>query len=266
MNQKTVLCVDDEINVLRSLKRLLRNEDYRLITANGGEDGLAVLAEEEVSVVLSDQRMPGMTGTEFLSIVKEKYPECVRVVLSGYADAATILDSINKGAIYRFLTKPWNDEEIRITIRQCLGQYELLQENRNLTEEIKLQNSELNRLNQQLEDLVGKSTQSLHFSQEVLAKIPIPVVGISAESIVVLANEAVDKMFPSLREVHLGSDIKDIFSSEIIETVTNCLSGSKQSESVPLTIDSKQIRIHCKKLMDGDHLRGCVLSMEESYE
>lgn len=265
MNQKTVLCVDDEINVLRSLKRLLRNEDYQLITANSGAEGIAVMAEEEISVVLSDQRMPGMTGTEFLSIVKEKYPESVRVVLSGYADAATILDSINKGAIYRFLTKPWNDEEIRITIRQCLGQYELLQENRNLTHEIKLQNVELNRLNQQLEDLVGKSTQSLHFSQEVLANIPIPVVGISAESIVVLANEAVDQMFPTLREVYLGSDINDIFSGEIVETVTNCLSGSKQTESVSLTIDQKQVQIQCKKLMDGDRLRGCVLSMGEYY-
>lgn len=265
MNQKTVLCVDDEINVLRSLKRLLRNEEYQLITANSGAEGISILAEQEVSVILSDQRMPGMTGTEFLSIVKEKYPECVRVVLSGYADAATILDSINKGAIYRFLTKPWNDEELRITIRQCLGQYELLQENRNLTQEIKLQNAKLNRLNQQLEDLVGKSKQSLHFSQEVLAKIPIPVVGISAESIIVLANESVDQMFPTLREVHLGADIKDIFSSEIVETVTNCLSGSRQTESLPLTLENKQVQIHCKKLMDGDQLRGCVLSMEECH-
>lgn len=263
MIQKTVLCVDDEINVLRSLKRMLRNEDYRVITANSGEEGLSILAEEEVSVVLSDQRMPGMTGTEFLSRVKDKYQDCVRVVLSGYADAATILDSINKGAIYRFLTKPWNDEEIRITIRQCLRQYELLKENRTLTEEIKLQNAELNRLNQQLADLVGKSTQSLHFSQEVLAKVPVPVVGISSEGIVVLANEAVDKMFPTLREVHLGSDIHDIFPPEIISNVTDCLSGKKQADTIPLLLDQRQVNIHCNRLMDGDRLRGCVLSLED---
>ncbi len=263
MNHKTILCVDDEINVLRSLKRLLRNEDYHLITANSGEEGLAVLAEEEVSVVLSDQRMPGMTGTEFLSIVKEKYPESVRVVLSGYADAATILDSINKGAIYRFLTKPWSDDELRITVRQCLQQYELLQENRNLTHEIKLQNVELNRLNQQLEDLVGKSTQSLHFSQEILASIPIPVIGISAEGIIVLANDAVDQMFPELSEVHMGSDIRDLFSDEIVATVTNCLSGNNSSETDSLDVFGRQVLVHCKRLTSGDELRGCVLAMEE---
>ncbi|QDU10800.1 response regulator [Gimesia aquarii] len=263
MNQKTILCVDDEINVLRSLKRLLRNEDYQLITANSGTEGLAVLAEQQVSVVISDQRMPEMTGTEFLSQVKEKYPECVRVVLSGYADAATILDSINKGAIYRFLTKPWNDEEIRITIRQCLRQHELLEENRNLTQEIKLQNAELSKLNQRLEDLVGKSTQSLHFSQEVLASIPIPVIGISAEGIIVLVNEAVDQMFPELRDIHLGSDIKDAFSNEIYVTVSDCLSGTKPVETDSLDVFGRQVLAHCKRLTNGEELRGCVLALEE---
>jgi response regulator RpfG family c-di-GMP phosphodiesterase len=121
MDGKTVLCVDDEVNVLNSLKRLLRKESYKLLLASSGKEGLSLLEKEPVHLVISDQRMPEMTGTEFLQIVKQRYPEAVRIILTGYSEANTIIESINKGEIYRYLMKPWDDEELRNMIQECLG-------------------------------------------------------------------------------------------------------------------------------------------------
>ena len=96
MSERTALFVDDEVHVLNSVKRLLRNEDYRLLTATGGREGLTLLEQQPVQVVISDHRMPGMTGIEFLQAVKELYPDTVRVVLSGYVDGTMIVESINE--------------------------------------------------------------------------------------------------------------------------------------------------------------------------
>lgn len=116
----TVLIVDDEINILSSLKRTLRREGYDLLTANCAQEGFNLLATHQVHVVVSDQRMPDMSGTEFLSRVKGLYPQTVRMVLSGYADVGAITDAVNKGAIYRYLLKPWNDEEVKAEIQSAL--------------------------------------------------------------------------------------------------------------------------------------------------
>lgn len=130
MTEKTVLLVDDEIHVLNALKRLLRNEDYNLVVATGGEEALAILETQSVELVVSDHRMPGMTGVQFLKTVKERRPDTVRVALSGYADVAVIVDAINHGEIFRFITKPWDDDELKADIRACLNHYDTLQQRR----------------------------------------------------------------------------------------------------------------------------------------
>lgn len=116
---ESLLLVDDEENVLRALVRLFRRDGYRIHTAMRVEDAFELLAREPVQVILSDQRMPGTSGTQFLSQVKEMYPDTVRLVLSGYTDLATVTDAINRGAIYRFLTKPWDDEELRRQVQDA---------------------------------------------------------------------------------------------------------------------------------------------------
>ncbi len=121
----TLLLVDDEENILRSLVRLLRGEGYRILTATGGEQALQTLAANEVQVILSDQRMPGMSGSEMLSHAKALYPDAVRMVLSGYADLASVTDAINRGNIYKFLIKPWDDDLLRENIREAFDRYEL---------------------------------------------------------------------------------------------------------------------------------------------
>ena len=110
---RTLLIVDDEDNILAALTRLLRREGYSILRANSGKEGLELLKDNHVGVIMSDQRMPEMTGVEFLSQVKDLYPDTVRMVLSGYTDLNSVTDAINKGAIYKFLTKPWDDELLK---------------------------------------------------------------------------------------------------------------------------------------------------------
>lgn len=124
MTQRVLLVVDDEENILRALVRLLRRDGYAILTANSGAQGLELLQQHPVGVILSDQRMPGMTGSEFLERAKALNPASVRMMLSGYTDLQSVTDAINRGAIYRFLTKPWDDEQLRENIRQAFEYYE----------------------------------------------------------------------------------------------------------------------------------------------
>ena len=116
---QTVLLLDDEENILRALARVLRRDGYKILMATRAQDAFELLAKHDVQVILSDQRMPEMNGTEFLSRVKDLYPDTIRIVLSGYTDLKSVTDAINKGAIYKFLTKPWDDDQLRHNISQA---------------------------------------------------------------------------------------------------------------------------------------------------
>jgi CheY-like chemotaxis protein len=122
--RRLLLLVDDEPNVLSALKRLLRREGYDILTANSAREGLELLAIYPVQVILSDQRMPEMSGTEFLSRVRDLYPDTIRIVLSDYTDLSTVTDAINRGSIYRFLTKPWDDQALREHLREAFRHFE----------------------------------------------------------------------------------------------------------------------------------------------
>lgn len=127
-----LLIVDDEESILLSLRRMLRRDGYEIHMANSGEEGLAILEREPIGVIVSDQRMPGMSGSEFLGKVRERFPATVRIVLSGYTELETITDAINRGAIYKFLTKPWDDDLLRGHIAEAFSHYEMKHENARL--------------------------------------------------------------------------------------------------------------------------------------
>jgi len=120
---RAILLVDDEPSILVALKRMLRNDGYQVFTASSGQEGLEILAVNRIQVIISDQRMPGISGAEFLGVVKELYPDTVRIILSGYADLKTITESVNRGAVFRFLTKPWEDDQLREHIRDAFERY-----------------------------------------------------------------------------------------------------------------------------------------------
>lgn len=122
-HKPTLLLLDDEENILRALARVLRRDGYRILATTSVKEAFSLLAANEVQVIVSDQRMPEMSGTEFLSEVKAIHPETVRIVLSGYTDLKSVTDAINEGAIYKFLTKPWDDQQIREHIQQAFLYY-----------------------------------------------------------------------------------------------------------------------------------------------
>ncbi|MCW8884865.1 MAG: EAL domain-containing protein [Motiliproteus sp.] len=123
-NRRTLLILDDEAPVLSALKRALRKENYRVITAQDPYEALEILAGYHVGVVITDQRMPTMTGSEFLIRVRQLYPDTVRIVLSGHAEIDAITSAVNEGDIYRFLLKPWKDDELRKHIDEAFLAYE----------------------------------------------------------------------------------------------------------------------------------------------
>jgi len=122
-NEHTLLLVDDEPGIRTALTRMLRGDGYRILTAGSGAEGLELLAVNPVQVIISDQRMPGMSGTEFLNTVKELYPDTVRIILSGYTDLQVVTESVNRGAVFKFLTKPWNDDLLREQVRDAFRRY-----------------------------------------------------------------------------------------------------------------------------------------------
>lgn len=199
---RTILLVDDEANITNALKRTLRRDGYNILTAHSGAEGLDLLTANEVGVIISDQRMPQMTGVDFLRKVKALYPKTFRIVLSGYTELESVTSAINEGAIYKFLTKPWDDEQLRNNIREAFQHYEMEQENFRLTQELKQANEKLSLLNQDLEKQVIEKTQEivqninmLQISQEILEHLPIAVLGLDDEQMIAVSNKRADALF-----------------------------------------------------------------------
>jgi len=154
----TLLCVDDEPNILNALRRLFRQDGYRVHTAGSGAEGLALLEREPIDAVISDMRMPEMDGAAFLGQVRQRWPESIRILLTGYADVSAVLTAVNEGEIYRYITKPWDDTDIRVQVRQAIERKKLGEEKTRLEGVIRKQNEELKQFNEMLEALVEQRT------------------------------------------------------------------------------------------------------------
>lgn len=157
----TVLLVDDEPNILSSLRRLLRPTGYRTLIAESGRAGLEILEKEHVDLVISDMRMPEMDGARFLEEVRNRWPDVVRILLTGYADISSTIAAINRGEIYRYISKPWNDHDLLLVIREALENSRLRGENERLLALTQAQNEALKDLNAGLEDKVKQRTAEI---------------------------------------------------------------------------------------------------------
>jgi len=135
MRKNQVLLVDDEPNLTAALKRALRREPYDIVTANSGQEALAILAAQPIDVVVTDEQMPGMSGSELLRTVCRRYPATVRMMLTGQASLEAAIRAINEGEVYRFFIKPCNDADLRLTIRNALQQQALVRQSRRLLRE-----------------------------------------------------------------------------------------------------------------------------------
>ncbi|MAX81249.1 MAG: two-component system response regulator [Crocinitomicaceae bacterium] len=138
----SILYIDDEENNLTSFKATFRR-DYKIHTAISADEGRKILEDNPVDIIITDQRMPDETGVEFLSSILEKYPEPIRILLTGYTDIEAVIDAINKGQVYRYITKPWNEQELRMNIENAYEVYRLRKENKELLEKLKKANQQL---------------------------------------------------------------------------------------------------------------------------
>ncbi|TBW49239.1 response regulator [Marinobacter halodurans] len=149
----TIALVDDEPMILKSLTRLFRKTDWRILPFDDPQQALDKLQDESVDLVISDYRMPQMNGVEFLKRFKDTHPDALRLVLSGQADMDGVLEAVNESEVYRFLLKPWNDDELLVTIRNALRFNEVLRENQQLADIVRRQRDRLKRQQQELERL-----------------------------------------------------------------------------------------------------------------
>jgi len=141
-----VLYIDDEINNLNSFKAAFRR-DFEIYTAQSAREGRRILDTSEIGVIITDQRMPGMTGIEFLESILTIYPDTIRILLTGFSDMNAVMDAINRGQVYKYLVKPWQNDELKLYIQNALEIYHLRRENKELARKLELANIELAALN-----------------------------------------------------------------------------------------------------------------------
>ena len=254
----TLLLVDDEDSILSSLKRLLRREAYRVVTANGGQAGLDELARGRVDVIVSDQRMPDMSGVDFLRQAKELYPDTLRMVLSGYADLKSITDAINEGAIYKFLSKPWDDDALKAEIDDAFRRKALQDENRRLSRELQTANTELIRVNAQLQQALDVQRQrtelgeaALTATQEIVNCVPLPILGVDSDGLLVFANAAAAKRFA--RRALLGATVAEALPAELADLV------AQGCGEAMLLMDEDAWRVSCHAVDSIMQQRGYLL-------
>lgn len=159
----SLLIIDDELEITKALARQFRSK-YNVFSTTSAEEGLAIMEKESIQVVLSDQRMPGMTGVDFFSRIKHKYPDALRLLLTGYTDIEAVVNAINEGQVFRYVTKPWNPAELESIIREAFEKYELITNNKKLIHR-------LNEANQTLEEKVKDRTKDLEKANVRLSEL-----------------------------------------------------------------------------------------------
>jgi putative nucleotidyltransferase with HDIG domain len=161
MASHAILFVDDEVNILKAVQRLLRHEPWTVLTASRAHEALELLERTPAQVVVSDQRMPEMSGVDLLSAIRTRHPDVVRMMLTGFTEMNVAVEAINRGEIYRLITKPWNDEELKATLRQAFDHHDLKNEIRRLNQVTREQNLKLQDMNRNLEGKVRERTKQL---------------------------------------------------------------------------------------------------------
>jgi len=179
----SVLFVDDEVNILKALQRLLRSEPFEVLTASHAAEALELIDQRQPQVIVSDQRMPEMSGVDFLASVRERHSDVVRMMLTGYTDMTIAVEAINRGEIYRLITKPWNDEELKATLRQAFDHYDLKAEIKRLNQITREQNFKLQDMNKNLEEKVRDRTKQLDGKNHELRTAYIQTIRALAEAI-----------------------------------------------------------------------------------
>jgi two-component system NtrC family sensor kinase len=265
MADVTILCVDDEANVLKSLKRLFLDEDYEILTAESGQEGLAILEQHQpVQVVISDYRMPEMDGVAFFKQVHARWPNTVRIVLSGYADTAAVVAAINEGQVYKFIPKPWNDDELKVAIAKAVERYFLVKANNELNEELRQANDELSRIAVRLEEKVMERTGELLFqnkvlkhSQVILNTLPMGVLGFDRKGVLVQRNRFAEEVLRNCCHSSLGATAAEVLPPEWTALLAELEPGKGVSRMLDLA--GQQFCVRGVMMDEPDGQAGTVL-------
>ena len=262
-NRRTLLLVDDEPNILSALRRLLRGDGYHILSAGSSAEGLALLQENVVDVIVSDQRMPGLTGVEFLGIARKLHPETIRIVLTGYTELQSIFGAVNEGAVYKFLTKPWDEGLLREHIRAAFVHKELAEDNRRLIQEVQCINRELAATNRQLGLSLAETRQQvelnmhmLEITREVLQGVDIPVLAIDDQLMIAFANDAAATLLQR-RGALLGADAR-LLLPEIMQR------SSDREAPCPecvLTVEQRYFWLMSHAMGTGSQSRGQLITL-----
>lgn len=277
MSQPTVLLVDDEINVLNALKRVLRKENYNLILSSDPFEALEIIKNTEVDVILSDQRMPKMSGVELLTKSREFRPEAIRIILTGYTDWDSALEAINKVEVWRFFTKPWDDEDIRNSLRQAVKMADMKKENRRLLAIVNQQNQMLKERSEHLEKKVQAQEKILQEAEanmlrtEKLASLGMMAGGIAHEinnplggilttvELLLMEIDPNSPIYADLKEIEAAA----LHSKRVVE---NLLKFARQSKEAVMGAVSLSSILEQVKMLLGHSLQIKNVNLEYSIE
>jgi CheY-like chemotaxis protein len=202
-NERRILCVDDEEGVLKALKRLFFEEDCDVRTATSGEEGIRILeSTPDIQVIISDYRMPGMNGVLFLRAVSARWPETVRILLSGYSELKAVIEAVNEGRIYRFVSKPWNDDELKIAVTNAMERWRLARRNEDLAKQLQKANEDLLALNTILQERITdevtalrERNRNLEEAGAVLDALPQAIACLDGDGWITYYNRAANELF-----------------------------------------------------------------------
>ncbi len=271
MNERhNILLIDNEENVISALRRELRREPYKIYTATRAQQALAIMQAHAIQVLIADIRMEGTSGIDFMAQVKTKYPETIRIILSGYTDIDMVAAAINKGHVYKYLLKPWDKRELKETIRQSLDLWELQAQNAALTEKIKKQNEELRYLNKNLEKEVENRTieliqknKELKLSYEILEHLPLGVIGATEDCRIIFSNGLAKLYFERSNVPLLNTGLADHFDSDLVLLAEEAIRTYLPQHMKYFYNESVTFHVKCVPLDTELNANGVIISFVE---
>jgi response regulator RpfG family c-di-GMP phosphodiesterase len=245
-----VLFVDDEKEILSSIRRQFRKESFEAITCNSANEALELLNKDEFQVIVSDERMPVMSGLELMKKVKQNYPEIIRIILSGYADSETIINAINMGEIFRFVSKPWVYDDIKRIIGEALDKWSIEKKNKKYMEHILDEN-------RRLKMRLTFRESSLSLEQDVIDEIPVPLVGIGNDGSIEIFNKNAKDEF--LDNIQSGNPITSLIPNSIYIHLESNIKNNIESGNFCLEIFEIKYTIFIRALRPTDPYKGIIL-------
>jgi len=254
MNKK-ILIVDDEADIRNVLLRQFRKEPIDLLFASSGKDALSILDANIVHLVMTDHKMHGMNGLDLLRQVKRKWPDVIRLLISGNIETELLINAINKGEVYRFITKPWDAEELKSYVFEGLHHYDVLEENNKMMKKI------LNSVTGSTEKN-GERTTSIRLSDSILEELPFGIIIVDDGGSIIKMNRWAARL-TSVDKYDQAISLESIFYSEIVSFINNGFSRNDGQDAEKFKLNGMSINIRLRSLRkDIDSERGLVIIYE----